>query len=765
MRGRPSTEDSAPRRIVLPTQRASKRKPKRKKAGEPKVPAELLARAQWVAWRIESRDGESAKVPYSPISGRRASTSNPSTWGRYEQALAFCAERGMDGVGYVFSAEDPYAGIDLDKCRDPQTSAIEQWAQEIITALNSYTEISPSGKGMHIIVRGALPPGGRRARLIELYDSGRYFTMTGVRLSGTPRSIEPRQAELDALHERLWPVPPEAPGTWPLGARIAAPRLTDEEVLEKALGARNGEKFARLWTGDTSNYNDDHSAADMALCSLLAFWTQDPEQIDRLFRQSGLIRPKWDEKRGAQTYGEGTIEKVLARVTSTCGTLNQDGRLLQRSEGVMAKRYSTRREFLATARGATFEVLANESPSTEEGEDTSERVADDIPDPACMTDVNKVLTETFPHLRLAINAGLAAAATLLIKENPAPTALFFVGRSGAGKSTIVELFVGHPMVFHTDSYTPAAWGSQAANMTQEQLDKANLLKKVRHKILAIPELSATFRGEYRTLVDQFKVITRVLDGKGYRTEGGVQGSQGEYGDFLFTWLAGTTPFDDVVYDIMAQLGSRIFFYFVCGSPSLSKENRVKARFEDPYPDKVRRARAAVQAALDALFNGQIRRISWPASRDSAEAYRAIVECADLVSAARARAISRDSEDLVEEDTRRAETILGNIARGHAILHGRTVLLPEDLGIMARVAIGTMPWPFPLAMEALLSKEPLSAEDFRKAIEVKSKDTASKYRRAMEAHEVIKDSRDKISLSDRFAWFKSLEFKEIWSKVQ
>src|SRR5215475_1402871 len=126
--------------------------------GRKKAPSaaliELMARPQWVAWRLESRDGRSTKAPYNPVSGGLASTGDPSTWGTYEQARSFAAEQGIDGVGYVFSAEDPYTGIDLDKCRDPETGAVEDWAREIITALRSYTELSPSGTGVHIIVRG-----------------------------------------------------------------------------------------------------------------------------------------------------------------------------------------------------------------------------------------------------------------------------------------------------------------------------------------------------------------------------------------------------------------------------------------------------------------------------------------------------------------------------------------------------------------------------------------------------------------------------------
>src|SRR5262249_43538925 len=87
--------------------------------------------------------------------------------------------------------------------------------------------------------------------------------------------------------------------------------LTDDEVLAKARNARNYDKFSRLWSGDTNDYEGDESCADLALCISLAFWTRDPRQVDRLFRRSGLYRPKWDERRGETNYGKRTIEQAL----------------------------------------------------------------------------------------------------------------------------------------------------------------------------------------------------------------------------------------------------------------------------------------------------------------------------------------------------------------------------------------------------------------------------------------------------------------------
>jgi len=151
---------------------------------------------QWLCWRSEERDGKPTKIPYSPLTGQRASSTIPETWTGYEEAVRACKEHGYGGIGFVFTSEDDLCGVDLDGCLDPETGEIEPWAWTIIEELDSYTEISPSGAGVHILVRGELPAGRNRKGRFEAYDRGRYFTVTGKHLSGSPQSIESRQEEL-----------------------------------------------------------------------------------------------------------------------------------------------------------------------------------------------------------------------------------------------------------------------------------------------------------------------------------------------------------------------------------------------------------------------------------------------------------------------------------------------------------------------------------------------------------------------------------------
>jgi putative DNA primase/helicase len=148
------------------------------------TPEDLKARPQWVVWKFEDHgEPKPAKVLYNPHTGQRAKSNDPQTWATFAEALAAYQHGGFDGIGFVFTANDPYVGIDLDSCRDPASGRLEPWAGEIVERLDGYTEASPSGTGVHIIVEGKLPAGGRKKGQVEMYDSGRFFTVTGQHLA------------------------------------------------------------------------------------------------------------------------------------------------------------------------------------------------------------------------------------------------------------------------------------------------------------------------------------------------------------------------------------------------------------------------------------------------------------------------------------------------------------------------------------------------------------------------------------------------------
>jgi len=145
------------------------------------VPDELTTREQWICFRVGEKEDRTTKLPINPHSGGFASSTDPDTWGRFHEAKAYHDLRSTttDGIGFVFTDADQFVGVDLDDCREPETGTIDEWAREIVQTIGSYAEASPSGTGIHIIVRGAVPDGGNRKGGVEIYETGRYFTVTG----------------------------------------------------------------------------------------------------------------------------------------------------------------------------------------------------------------------------------------------------------------------------------------------------------------------------------------------------------------------------------------------------------------------------------------------------------------------------------------------------------------------------------------------------------------------------------------------------------
>jgi putative DNA primase/helicase len=274
------------------------------------IPKELTITPQWVSWSgTLGQNGKMSKIPINPRSGRFAQTNASGSWGAFEEAVQFSRQHNLPGIGFVFTENDDFVGIDLDDCFDTKAGSIKAEAQEIINRLDSYTEISPSGRGVHIIAKGKLPVGGRKAGKVEIYDDRRFFTITGKTLNGSLVGVKDRPKEILEFYHDIFPAPEKK-----LPSSSNRAEVDDRILIEMAKGAENAQKFKCLWEGDFSAY-PSHSEADLALCQILAFWTgRDAERIDRLFRQSGLYRAKWDIRHfgGGKTYGRATIEKALS---------------------------------------------------------------------------------------------------------------------------------------------------------------------------------------------------------------------------------------------------------------------------------------------------------------------------------------------------------------------------------------------------------------------------------------------------------------------
>lgn len=310
-------------------------------------PKELSNLRQWICWRLEPdpKSDKPRKVPYDPKTGRKASSTNPDTWATLAEAMAAREKYLFTGVGFVFTEECGIVGVDIDHCRNKDGSFTDV-AKAILEKAQSYTEISPSGSGLHIFLHGVMPGKGNKnsASGVEMYAAARYFTMTGNRLEGTPEAIADGKDILPWIHENY--IAKKFGKKAKAKKALRTVSLTDKQVLEKAHAAQNGDDFSSLWDGSWEGRFGSQSEADLSLCCSLAFWTgKNKEQMDRLFRQSKLFREKWDKVHHADgaTYGEETLDQAIVRTENVytpsgeLGIYEGNGRYMrERGENVYA---------------------------------------------------------------------------------------------------------------------------------------------------------------------------------------------------------------------------------------------------------------------------------------------------------------------------------------------------------------------------------------------------------------------------------------------
>lgn len=245
------------------------------------IPQEMRNFPQWVVWRYEDTDSKKpTKVPYSPRTGTLASVTDPSTWATFDEVCnALKQSNWYSGAGFVLTDDDPFAFIDLDDPKGDQAAFDRQL--KIYHEFNSYAERSPSGQGLHIIVKGKLDSGRRRS-FIEVYSSARYMTMTGDVFRPAPIN------DCNELLNVLWEQMGGGSVAAAVYAGVAEAKESDEEVIARATAAANGKKFADLYAGNWQDYYQSQSEADFALVDIVAFYSQNRAQISRIFRASGL---------------------------------------------------------------------------------------------------------------------------------------------------------------------------------------------------------------------------------------------------------------------------------------------------------------------------------------------------------------------------------------------------------------------------------------------------------------------------------------------
>ncbi|MEZ4710641.1 MAG: hypothetical protein R3A44_25810 [Caldilineaceae bacterium] len=299
------------------------------------IPDELKVLEQWVCWRYEkdpARD-KFMKVPYSASTGRKASVIKPETWNSLTTTIHSCRKRPIeyDGIGIVLTESDDLVGVDIDDCIDG-TGKLTNQALEVLELLNSYTEISPSGKGLRVFVKADLGDfSGRRKGNIELYNYGRYLTVTGNTLPNSKPGLEERITELRELYRRFLVAENNVSWVKPELYKLPSTDRTssDEEVIRRMFSGKNGELCRRIFgqmfeDQDYGLDSDDHSLNDTILFNALAYYTyRNAKQMKRILLSSprALMREeKWckEVKKGV-IYLDYQIADSLKYITRRFG--------------------------------------------------------------------------------------------------------------------------------------------------------------------------------------------------------------------------------------------------------------------------------------------------------------------------------------------------------------------------------------------------------------------------------------------------------------
>lgn len=278
------------------------------------VPNELKSFRSWVVWKIEITDtGRPTKVPYNPQTFLPASSTDPTTWVSFDEAVTAHTKGGWDGIGFVLSDADPFTFVDLDDpyAKNPDGTAKHQNPEKIAEVQGTiarafsgtYAEISPSGTGLHIIALG-ISPSGRRRNAVEMYSSARFMTMTGNVYQAAP--VVDKQASIKWLYDEMGGAPVINTFT---GEYVDAE--TDEQVIAKCMNAANGDKVRDLVNGNWQHHYPSQSEADFALIDIIAYYTKSRFQILRLFRMSALGQR---EKANRDKYILGMIDRAFDRM-------------------------------------------------------------------------------------------------------------------------------------------------------------------------------------------------------------------------------------------------------------------------------------------------------------------------------------------------------------------------------------------------------------------------------------------------------------------
>jgi len=397
--------------------------------------------------------------------------------------------------------------------------------------------------------------------------------------------------------------------------------------------------------------------------------------------------------------------------------------------------------------------------------------------------VRSVVERNFPRAWPMTEAALATVAQLFLEDQSACAALTFQGPPASLKTTVLSFFSGHPLTVWVDSFTPKAFVSHMASVSEEQLQEQDLLPQIRNKVLVVPELAPIFTKPSENLEETLGLLVRVFDGQGLSTVSGARGKRGYEGDYRFAWLAATTPINYNVWRALARLGSRWLFFESDSEEITDAELVQNVTSPQSYRERVEECRNAVVVLLDYLRfkHGGARSVRWKRNEKQqsaviAQLARLLSHCRGDVGITHAKTLEGDAYFSftmpVIEQPHRLVSLLYDLARGRALLYGRESIDNSDLPLVASVALASMPSDRAKLLQGLIENEgKLTSEDVQRLLKV-SQPTASRLMELFSALGVVEKEdlgdvgfeggrpKQVIVLNTRFKWLLDPAFREL-----
>jgi hypothetical protein len=328
----------------------------------------------------------------------------------------------------------------------------------------------------------------------------------------------------------------------------------------------------------------------------------------------------------------------------------------------------------------------------------------------------QTIQANFPDLYTYAEACASTVAVLLIK-NVAPLALVLQGAPAGGKTTTLNFFKNFPLSHSTDKFSARAFVSHVAQKSEAELAKIDMLPRIKGKVLITPDLTTLFGAKAEDLAETFSILTRILDGQGFRSDSGVYGSRGYEGDYMFSWIGATTPVPYKIWDLFGNLGARMYFMEITPK-NKTNEDYIAELTEGDYQDKVKVCNDATLRFLKGIWREE--RIKWEPKNDDKELLDKVVQVAKIVTRLRGKVNMvvkefGEKQDInfttpVIEEPARCIQALYTLMRGRALLQGRRQISVEDLPVVFDVALSSAPWERLLAFSYLLGKKEVVAFD-------------------------------------------------------